>query len=283
MHPDTSSISSLSSSLSSLESSASPSSLSTASLFHLLQGSTYDATRYAGKALPDGAPLNPQAAFSVCAHGWAHAISLNKLPRSQQSSSDRAALEEAIELCQQPALQRDVDALMLKAYHFSRQGRHQMALDELNSAIAIRPGFGPALFEKCKVFLSMGSWDQASEMCQRLCDLEDFDLDSPAPQPYLSSVLSAFLNVTSVGRDLGPHMSALEKSAKASEPGNAALHLSLAALFSRVSGRSSPVLSSCLNLASKASKAQPTSESLSLLASIYRLQGEYGRALDVYV
>jgi len=217
----------------------------------------------------------------VSLNGWIEVSSFHSKPSSSRSSTDEDSLSDAVRYLSEPAMKRDLDTLMVLAQHYTLQGRHSLALDQLNEAIACRSYFAPALVEKSKVFMAKGQWEQAQEMAGRAVTLLDDNSSSGAP-PFLSTMLITITSLLSIGRDTNSHISNLEMSLRHHEPQNVVVFTRIAKLLSRIAGRSSTVLTFTTKLMTLVVAQAPTCSSLSELAYQYRLAGNYGRAHDTY-
>ena len=166
-------IDTIESSLSQAESSLSDNGSLLSAMFYFFTENYYDARRMVGKVMSmNGIAQNPTQVQANTLSAWIEIM--------DPKSSD-GARGDAVNLLEDQSMARDLDCLMAKAKYYETQGRKkvrrfldlvapqynnnisnsmtsnylylvsQLALDQLNEAIALQSWFTPALSEKSKV------------------------------------------------------------------------------------------------------------------------------------
>lgn len=158
----------------------------------------------------------------------------------------------------------------------------QLALDQLNEAIALQSWFTPALSEKSKMFMSSGEWEQANEMAQRVLNTSNSNSNYTSPN-FEAILLLALCDIVFFGKTVEDNIETLFRSIQEQEHDNASIHFSTSRLFARLSGRKRDVLQYTIKMMKVCCDMEPmNSKFYSELAFQYRLEGNYGTALDTY-
>jgi len=154
--------------------------------------------------------------------------------------------------------------------------QYPRALDFLNQAVALQ-SWAPALLEKAKILTTLGDWDQAMEMIQRVLQQNERSMEALRLN-VLMQMTQKVDEETAVAQ-----LQLLSKSMERYEGVNAKLFFETARSLSRVSGKRAKILGLLSQFCEKAITLDPSrAEYVAELAHEKAMLGDYAGAMEMY-
>jgi len=265
-------ISALEMQLETCEGSASENSILLAARFYWQVGEHDDARKLVDKILPETSNRNPIQSAAQTLRGW---IDLTITPESMREEDLQ---KNSIRFFDAPqGDSSELECIMGRAKFYEVNRKYSNALDCLNQAVVLHGWFEPALFEKAKVLMLMGDWEQAVETANRVLNINEHEIES------LNIVILYNLCREANAEEAAAKISKLIQALDRNESSNPDLYFSLSKPYSKICGRNSEILRLTQTLIERAMRLAPENSNYAAeYGDQLLLQHNYDAAMDAF-